>query len=542
MAGSFTRTAEADSNLQLDTHWLAAAGSSQPAVEGTPGVSVHYQVNGQSREVFLPFRKDTYLWQGGDSGKTNDAILHLRDNRFAVALAQLDLSPLPKDAEITDATLNLRIVYVQNKGQAGVIRCSRVLVPWAEDATWLKPDHTADKTWKGMVAGQDYVSEPFTSADIARFEPVKGGQAIEIPGFADALRAWQKGTWENDGFVLSYSGPAVQVGLLSSKAHPRHTIILGGETAGSLLLVPNLPLLGRLAPKPEDILEAHPVLTIHANDKAAAAAPPQVNIYEVTPSDDGKSLAAQSEKKLLTTIPVTGLTPDGKLILPDVGKLLQTWMSAPDAPHALDIEMAGASGDKGVSVSNDGADAPSLQLTLPSYQLAQLFHPPLSPQPGVYTQVNNGHLFYNGRRLRLWGVVGAPDVSRIVDMGFNAERIWGPGAHVAYTPASAKAGEFASYTKGDKSKFDKADEHFAELKSHGLFVMFAALNDSIPPTLLLDDDSFVTKGDDWEAWKAAIKKGGNFNGYLYVDPRLQEIKKRYAQNLLTHVNPYTGRA
>ncbi len=221
------------------------------------------------------------------------------------------------------------------------------------------------------------------------------------------------------------------------------------------------------------------------------------------------------------------------MVLPDISKLLQSWMSAPDAPHALDIEIAGSSGDKGLSVSNGGADAPSLQLTLPSYQPAQLFHPPISPQPGIYTQAHDGHLFYNGQRLRLWGVVGAPDVGRIVDMGFNAERIWGPAAHVAYTPASAKSGEFAPYTKGDGSKFDKADKHFAELKNHGLFVMFAALNDSIPPSLLLDDDSFVTKGDDWEAWKAAMKKGGNFNSYLYVDKRLQEIKKRYAHNLLT---------
>ncbi len=135
-----------------------------------------------------------------------------------------------------------------------------------------------------------------------RFEPVKGGQAVEIPGFADALKAWRDGTWENDGFVLTYSGPAVQVGLLSSKAHPRQNLTLGGETAGSLLLVPNLPLLTRLAPKPQDILEAHPVLTIHGNDKAAAAATPQLNLYEVTPADDGKSLAAQGEKKLLATI------------------------------------------------------------------------------------------------------------------------------------------------------------------------------------------------------------------------------------------------
>ncbi len=38
------------------------------------------------------------------------------------------------------------------------------------------------------------------------------------------------------------------------------------------------------------------------------------------------------------------------------------------------------------------------------------------------------------------------------------------------------------------------------------------------------------------------ESGARVDGYLYVDKRLQEIKKRHAGNLLTHVNPYTGKS
>ncbi len=531
--------------MTLNTHWLAIRGLSQPPLADATSVTVDCKIDGKEEQITLPFRKDTFLWKNSDIAKATDTTLHIRDNHYAVALVQLDLTSLPKDAEILSASLNFRVNYVENKNQPGEILCSRILTPWSEDATWVKPDHKADTGWDGMKAGHDYAPSPFASIKVDHLEAVKGGQPISIPGFADAVKAWKDGTWDNDGFVITFSGPAVQIGIPSSKAHALQNFRLGGSFAGGLLLVPNLPLLNRVAPNPLDILEAHPVITIRGNAKApASGASPHLSIYDVTPSEDYKSIAPQSERKLLGATPLTNLSPNGLLTLPDLAKVIRNWLATPDQPHALDIEIEG-SGDAQLVVSNEGSAAPSLQLKLPSYTPAQLFQPPLSPKPGVYTQVQNGHLSYDGKRLRLWGVVGSPDVQRLVDLGFNAERIWNPAAHVTYTPDSAKHGELATYTKGDGSKFDLADKHFAELKSHGLFVMFAALNDTIPPSLLLDDDSFVTKGDDWNAWKTAIKGSigkADLNNYLYFDKRLQEIKKRHAKNLLTHVNPYTGKA
>ena len=73
--------------------------------------------------------------------------------------------------------------------------------------------------------------------------------------------------------------------------------------------------------------------------------------------------------------------------------------------------------------------------------------------------------------------------------------------------------------------------------------MFGALASTMPPDLLMDDDSFIAGGEDWPTWKEAVKtKGVPLQHVLFVDERLQKIKKTYAKNLLTHVNPYTGKA
>ncbi len=121
------------------------------------------------------------MWKDSDFEKGTDTALHIRDNRWAVALAQLDLSYLPKDAEIESASLNFNVTYVENKGRPGEISCSRILVPWSENATWAKPDHTVTVLWNGMAAGHDYANSPFASLKVDSLDAVKGGLAIAIP-------------------------------------------------------------------------------------------------------------------------------------------------------------------------------------------------------------------------------------------------------------------------------------------------------------------------------------------------------------------------
>jgi len=337
--------------------------------------------------------------------------------------------------------------------------------------------------------------------------------------------------------VRGISQPAVQ-------GQAAEELVLGGNSGGSILFVTNLPLLERIAQKPSDIVKAEPLVTLLPG-RTSAADTLQASLYLVALGTDGESIDPQGERRLVGAVALSAADSEGRLKLPDIAGELQKELGTPQAPSGFLLVLGnGAPGAASVTIANAPAQVPRLRVEMPPYQRAQLFHPAVVPQPGVYTRVQDGHLFYGGERLRLWGVVGDPDVQRLLDLGFNAERIWGPGAEAAYTPESAQRGEFAPHSKGDGSKFDAMERHIAELKEKGLFIMFAALNDTIPAKFLLGDDSFVEKGDDWEAWKAAemAPEKGDQNGYLYVDQRLQEIKKRHARNLLTHVNPYTGKA
>ncbi len=90
---------------------------------------------------------------------------------------------------------------------------------------------------------------------------------------------------------------------------------------------------------------------------------------------------------------------------------------------------------------------------------------------------------------------------------------------------------------------DKADQHFADLKAQGLFVMFGAVSGSVPLEAAEQDGSFISGGDDWTQWKSAMAVGGNrpLRQYVFVDDRLQKLKLQHAKNLLTHLNPYTGK-
>jgi hypothetical protein len=200
-------------------------------------------------------------------------------------------------------------------------------------------------------------------------------------------------------------------------------------------------------------------------------------------------------------------------------------------------------------------DAPAFEVSLRSYPHSILFDQPVKPRPGVYTVMRNGHLYYGKQRLRLWGVVGYPTADRLIKMGFNAQRVWNPDPKFSktstgfYSAESILRGEPVAYARGDGSKLDEWDKHFADLKSHGLFVMFAALQNGMPVEPLADDDSFIApKHDssfpaaDWAQWKAAVLMPKvNFAKLVFVDDRLIAIRKRAAKNLLTHINQYTGK-
>jgi hypothetical protein len=566
LAGAFFHASAAeqsnDGRMSLSTRWLTVKGLGQELPKNSIGVVVKARIDGKEQDLFLPVTQDTYVRKGGEVSQAKSGALVLRDGGYSVALLQLDLQALPPGAEILAAAFQFKPQYVEKKGGRAVINCSRMLTPWAETAVYSSPNPGANgQAWDGPAAKRDYEAAPFASIKIDSLDP-KETPLITIPGFADAVKAWRDGTWKNNGFLISFGGGALQLNLPSRESYDAVTsYVIGGEKGGSVLLVPNVPLLEHLLLKPQDLLAAYPALFLPAKQsKIPATGAAKLDLYEVSLANDNETIDANGGRKLIASVPLAELNSNvERVLLPDIGRVVQSWVKEPGRQRGLQLVLEGAvtPSDARLIVANNITKKAQLQLDLPSYTPASLFPLPLKPKSGVYTQVRDGHLYYDGQRLRLWGVVGKPEVKRLANMGFNAERVWYPSWRMLYDKKSAKRGEFSAFVVsgtdaavekddfliGDApTKFDQAEKHIAELKNQGLFIMFASLCDTIDPKLLLDDDSFVAGGTDWESWKAAIKEGTNINRFLYVDRRLQDIKKRHAKNLLTHVNRYTGKA
>ncbi|MEI8311068.1 MAG: hypothetical protein WCH98_09960 [Verrucomicrobiota bacterium] len=69
-----------------------------------------------------------------------------------------------------------------------------------------------------MKPGTDFEIQPFATFET---DALLKGDIIEIPGFEDAVRAWQNGSWENYGFLITLSGPSMQVSVSAREAAGR---------------------------------------------------------------------------------------------------------------------------------------------------------------------------------------------------------------------------------------------------------------------------------------------------------------------------------
>jgi hypothetical protein len=540
---------DAPGTVGLRVGWLQVKGVDEPNPVGQTAASVTYRLNGTEVTVSLPVEADTFLSKNGANPHGQEKSVVLRDDRFLEGLIKLDLSRIPKDAEIEKASLVFKISGVENKQQAGTFDCFRILTPWTEDATWVKPQSDAPD-WNGLKAGKDFDPQPFATLDVASLDDkTTGGQIVEIPGFDSMLRQWVSGTAPNNGFLLTLKGKALQLSLPAREGlDEARTIRLGGAQNGKMLLVPNLPLFNRVLLKPDDLLNAQLVINlVKFPQNVSQGSTAELKVYEAEGTDTASG-------KLLGSIPVKNLPETGEVAFAELAPSLKSLIESSDTKHDFVLTVEGDDGkppEIEVRGSMDRKLAPAINLVLHDYPAAQLFDDrSVRPQPGVYAKVVDGHITYGGKRLRLWGVVGYPYVDRLVKMGFNAQRVWAPPTgnfkpgEGPYTEESAKKGVFATYQKGDGSLLDKSDEHMADLKAHGFFVMYGGLVPTMPFAPLLEDDSFIAGGDDWAQWKDAMnmKKAGDPIHYIFVDDRLQKIRKTHAKNILTHVNPYTGKA
>jgi hypothetical protein len=168
----------------------------------------------------------------------------------------------------------------------------------------------------------------------------------------------------------------------------------------------------------------------------------------------------------------------------------------------------------------------------------------------------DGHFYRNGEQYRLWGVniacLSFPKsheesdliAERLAKFGFNAVRLHGFDLFYGW-PNTRTLIDYSQATSDvfDEAVLDLFDYLVSALRSRGMYIDMNLLvgrrfvpGDSGDPGAPLPLDPIT----DGESWTDVSMQHDKTLGFFY-DPIL-DAQKRYAQNLLTHVNPYTGLA
>jgi hypothetical protein len=160
------------------------------------------------------------------------------------------------------------------------------------------------------------------------------------------------------------------------------------------------------------------------------------------------------------------------------------------------------------------------------------------PSPNDYCTIQNGHLSYQGKRLRIWGSQGNllagnyrwidAEVKRFGDLGFNGFRtLWWDIDIDKWT-----------YKKGDKSDADLRDYMFASLRKQGIWVWADMLNSALVKPEHVD---LVNDPATRAAWlKALGEKPVNRPTYIVWDARAEAGYIDQIKKILNHVNQHTG--
>jgi hypothetical protein len=149
-----------------------------------------------------------------------------------------------------------------------------------------------------------------------------------------------------------------------------------------------------------------------------------------------------------------------------------------------------------------------------------------------------------GKQLRLWGVnlnfsgvfpekVEAPKIAaRLAKFGFNSARIHHFEGYAApnglWKSAAAGSSRIAIPRQFDPQQMDRFDFFMSELMKRGIYI-----------NLNLHVGRKVIDGEGIDRPAALPEKDKGVN---YFDPRLRELQNQFTRAILTHVNPYTGRA
>lgn len=171
-----------------------------------------------------------------------------------------------------------------------------------------------------------------------------------------------------------------------------------------------------------------------------------------------------------------------------------------------------------------------------------------TPLPqGEYVTIQDGHLHYAGRRIRLWGVniVGAPkrkgedlvlSFERMIDAGFNAVRL----NLVDATFQDRDADNIHSVPvteKGSGTPIDRMDHAIWLARKRGMFFWVTF---GVNKKLAGGDYDVMPDAGDRERW---LEMAGTVPPahLVYIDERAERAHQEFARSLLEHVNPYTDR-
>ena len=316
---------------------------------------------------------------------------------------------------------------------------------------------------------------------------------------------------------------------------------------GQLILVVNLPALNRVVLAPEDVVDASLRISLSHTPTLGAIA-----IYRAIHIGSRNITKSDFEPTPFAILPLSDFRPDpnyprGPKLLDIAGFGESVRKSLIGAASGLPLLLV-AEGISSGQVANLSLSNTVMSVNVVSHPKTTLFVPPVQPRKDVYVHNQDGHLFYGGQRLRLWGCVRpqVPNIEtadRIANMGFNAIRMWGPRTTETSGPLiDEKTGEFLQASPGDGSQLDEYDQFFARAKKDGLFIMATGLTDIAQAS----EKSAWLRGDgrDWAEWQKAMSSrpdGWIVNFMAAVDDRLLLARKQQVKDYLTHVNPYTGR-
>ena len=168
--------------------------------------------------------------------------------------------------------------------------------------------------------------------------------------------------------------------------------------------------------------------------------------------------------------------------------------------------------------------------------------------PADYVQIKDGHLWVNGRNLKLWGAQGGfgsdpaqidEEVMRFRKLGFNLYRSISVGNVI-------EINDFDYFATGRESVVKEFDYSFAAMIKNGGYIWIDLINGFRIKESDVNgvDDSYISSKQWVESIKEIGKLGGRElaaqSGLMYWDKRSRAAYFKYLDKMMNHKNPYTG--